>query len=145
MYDEIGSKVTSGFSMTAQVDWYDSSRTILLQTFEGDLSLQDYYHVIDRTVTLIQSAACVVHLIVDRSGVTTQPINMARVLAYANKHYQVNTGLCVVVGATWATRMLVDLARVMNPQIAKNIHVASTREEAIALIAAKAGLPAINL
>lgn len=123
--------------MPGRTEWLNDDHTIMLHLYEGKVILEDYYKVIDESYALTKAEDHVVHIIMDRSGLTESPASMTSVMRYGNKKIASNTGMRVIVGATFMTRVIVDVGRVIAKSLVDNVHFAESRDEALEIINAK--------
>jgi hypothetical protein len=123
--------------MPGRIEWDNEEKTILLMIYEGNMLLEEYYRVTDQTFEAISPLSHTVHTIMLRQNVKSVPATMSKVLQYANKKTTPNLGINVIVGATAMTKMLVRLAKVIAPRLAKEVYFANSLEEARQIIAEK--------
>lgn len=123
--------------MPGRIEWDNEEKTILLTIYEGNMLLEEYYRVIDETFEAISPLPHSVHTIMLRQNVKSVPATMSKVLQYANKKTTPNLGINVIVGATAMTKMIVRLAKVIAPRLAKEVYFANSLEEARQIIAEK--------
>lgn len=123
--------------MPGRIEWDNEEKTILRMIYEGHVRLEDYYRVTDETFDAISPLTHTVHTIMLRQHVKSVPATMSKVLQYANRKTPPNLGINVIVGATAMTKMLVRLAKVIAPRLAKEVYFANSLEEARQLIAEK--------
>lgn len=124
--------------MPGETRWDNDEKTILLHVYSGDVILQDYFDVIDKSKQMTESVPHTVHVILDRTTAESQPPGLSAALRYANKHIPSNQGIRVVVGGNRFTRLMVDIGRVVAPHLVKDVYFADTLDEARALIQSKA-------
>jgi hypothetical protein len=121
--------------MPVNVQWDNPEKTIILQQYEGDVSVDEYLYVINRTFHMIASVPQTVHLIYDRTRMKASPPAISRVFQVAGKHITPNLGMKIIVGANHATMINLQLCKVVAPELAKNIHLVSSLTEARQIIA----------
>jgi len=124
--------------MAGRIEWDNEDKTILLNTYEGDVVLEDYYRVTDLTFDELNKVPHTVHTIMLRN-VKTTPTSMSKAMQYANKKTPANLGMSVIVGGSHFTRIIVKMAKVIAPKLAKEVYFAESVEEARKIIAEKSG------
>jgi beta-galactosidase GanA len=72
----------SGMGVTHR--WYDADKTILLHTYAGDWTMDDFYQIVDDTYTLITSVTHSVDVVIDMSQQGRAP-NLMSGLSYAQR------------------------------------------------------------
>lgn len=123
--------------MSVNVQWDNPEKTIILQQYEGDVSVDEYLYVINRTFHMLVNVSQTVHLIYDRTRMKSIPPAMSRVFQVAGKHITPNLGMRVIVGANLSTTINLQLCKVVAPELVKNIHFADSLAEARKLVAAQ--------
>ncbi|MDX2078534.1 MAG: hypothetical protein SFZ02_19030 [bacterium] len=122
--------------MPGRIEWDNEEKTILLNIYEGDLVLEDYYRVTDMTFEELNKLPHTVHTIMLRN-VRKTPTNMSKVMQYANKKTPPNLGMSVIVGGSQFTRIIVKMAKVIAPKLSKEVYFADSLEEARQIIKEK--------
>lgn len=125
--------------MPGHIQWMNDEKTIISHIYEGVVTLEDYYAVIDRHYEMSSGQDHVVHSIMDRSGIKKSPASLSAVMRYANKKVPPNQGIRVVVGGQMLTKVLVNnIGKVIAPSLTKDVYFADNVEAAMALIEQKA-------
>jgi hypothetical protein len=122
--------------MAGRIEWDNEEKTILLNIYEGDVVLEDYYRVTDLTFDELNKVPHTVHTIMIRN-VKTTPTSMSKVMQYANKRTPANLGMSVIVGGSQFTKIIVRMAKVIAPKLSKQVYFAESVEEARKIIAEK--------
>ena len=125
--------------MTIPVSWHDPSHTVLVQNFNGQWTLDDYFETVEATYTLIDTVNHPVDVIVDISqdpGSTTRLIAAAGEVADSSGPARVhpNQRMLVVVGGGPFMRTLVQMGMKYAPWLARTLVAADTHDEARTLI-----------
>jgi len=124
-----------------RVEWYDDEKTILLETFDSEWTVDDYRRLIDDAAQRLSTVDHTVHIIADntRSG-SPLPANMLRGgLAYAVRRVPPNQGVTVFVGIDGVTEMLLEIARKLSPQLNHSLFSTDSLDNALTIIAQYAG------
>lgn len=125
--------------MNIPVTWRDPSHTILVQNFNGEWTLNDYYETIEATYDLIDMTGHPVDVMVD---VSLNPGSASRLIAAAGELGDVpdmarvhpNQRLMVIVGGGQFIRTLIQMAAKYAPRMAQKLLAADTFDEARTLI-----------
>ncbi len=124
--------------MPGECRWDDENeKTILLHIYSGDVVLQDYFTMTDRSKEMMESVSHTVHTIMDRTAAISQPAGISAALRYANKNMSHNQGLRLIVGGNRFTRLMVDIGHMVAPNLVSEVYFADSLQEARALIAEK--------
>lgn len=120
--------------MPVEVVWDDEAHTILRQIYRGAISVAEYYQATQQVVEMAATVEHTVHMIFDRRAVTSVPRRLLPVLRYANSKVPRNAGLRLILGASFSTRITVDMGRIVAPQLIQHVLFVSSLEEAYAII-----------
>lgn len=120
--------------MSYSVSWTDENQTIVLQTYVGNLKIEDYYHAIDESAKLLQSVNHMVDLIMDVSEANTDMKGFLQAVYYANKKVPDNQRLVIVVEASRFMQSLGKIAETIAPKATKNVYFVDTVDEAHQII-----------
>lgn len=125
--------------MSIPVTWRDQAHTVLVQNFNGEWTLDDYYETVEATYDLIDMAGHPVDVIVDVSlnpGSTSRLIAAAGEVADAPDIARVhpNQRLMIVVGGGHFMRTMIQMAMKYAPWMARTLQAADTFDEARTLI-----------
>lgn len=123
--------------MSVSIFWDNSQKTVLICELTGEMTVRDYYTIIDASFSMIDQLNQRVDLIIDRRAVTRNPSTVAAVLRYGEQNMPGNLNKIVIVGATWFTHTIVDLGRILTPRLMHEIHFAETVDEAQRQLAAQ--------
>jgi hypothetical protein len=130
--------------MPVSIQWDNAEKTVIMQQYEGDVTVEEYLHAIHHTAQMLLSVPQqqIVHLIYDRTRVTSTPQPMSRVFQVASKALPPNLGMKVLVGATLTTTINLQLCKVIAPNLARQVVFAETVQQARAMIDAHTGTQA---
>lgn len=118
-----------------EVIWDDAEKTIIRQIFKGTTTLEDYFYATDEVTRLATSVNHRVYSIHDRIGVVHQPKVLMPAIRYANDNIPPNIDLRIIVRPVLVTRIVVDMARQIAPNLMDNIRYTNSLDEAYELIA----------
>ncbi|MCA0455800.1 MAG: hypothetical protein LCI00_17620 [Chloroflexi bacterium] len=129
--------------MSITTKWFNENETILLETFEGKWSLNDYIALVDEAADLLQKKDYFVHLICDFTGTKTMPTgNTLVAMRHADKKAPKNQGHTVFVNPGAFISVILNIAKNSRMKVAENVHVCKSVDEAFRLIQS---LPALEL
>lgn len=117
-------------TMSYLVEWGDENQTIVIQTYNGKVSIEDYYRAVDESAKLLSSVDHPVDLIMDTTEAKTDMKGFLQAVSYANKKVPKNQRLVIVVGANHFIQMLSKIASTIAPKAAENGYFVDTLEEA---------------
>ncbi len=121
--------------MSITTKWYDANETILLETFEGKWSLNDYIALVDEAANLLGQKNHIVHLICDFTGTKTMPTgNTLVAMRHADKKAPKNQGHTVFVNPGAFINVILNIAKNSGMKVAENVHVSKSVDEASKLI-----------
>lgn len=123
--------------MPIRTEWYNAEKTILLEAFEGEWTVEDYRHLIDEAHQRLSTVQHTVHIIVDGTrNCARLPSNMLRSgLSYAVHNLPANQGITVFVSIDTITEMLIGIARNINPRLHRTLFSTDSLAKALALVA----------
>ncbi len=125
--------------MSIPISWRDASHTVLVQNFNGQWTLDDYYETVEETYSLIDTVNHPVDVIVD---ITQNPGSTSRLIAAAGEvadeetpaRVHPNQRMLVVVGGGQFMRTIVQMGMKYAPWIARTLAAADSYDEARQLI-----------
>jgi hypothetical protein len=122
--------------MPIHTEWYNDEKTILLETFEGIWTVEDYRRLIDEAGQLLSTVDHTVHIIVDGTHNDSHlPTNMLRGgLAYAVRNIPPNQGITVFVSVDSVSEMLLGIARNVNPKLHRTLFSTDSLGKAVQII-----------
>lgn len=120
--------------MPGYIKWLDDDETIMCHIYTGEAIPSDYYRVIDESYRLTRSKDHTVHIIHDRTMLRSAPANMVAIMRYANQRIPANTGIRVVVGASFLTRVFIDIGRTVAPNLVRQTYYADDLDAAVQFI-----------
>ncbi len=126
--------------MPGHIEWYNDEKTILLQKFSGELTLDIYYKVIDETTSAIVEQPHTVHLVIIYDKNFKRPPVLTPMMRYASRNMASNQGICFLLRLdhSLVVRAMINLARTIAPNTVKNIYFVDSIQEAEAYIAKQA-------
>lgn len=120
--------------MGIRIVWDDDERTIIRHVYEGDWTLEDYYHLIDENYRLLDEVGHPVYIINDLRAMTSMPQDMAMAIRYAVHKAHPNEVINVMVGASMYVNMLVDAINKSIKGKVTEVNYVNTLEEAYTMI-----------
>jgi hypothetical protein len=123
--------------MGIHVHWDNPEKTILVETFEGNWTLDDYHRMIDAAAALLAQEDHPVHVICDGTQSKTLPSQMLSGVRYAIKKMPQNQGIVVFVNANMFAKTIINIAKKLTPLLVNTIEYADSVEAARAIIAKK--------
>jgi hypothetical protein len=116
--------------MAGRIEWHNEEKTILLHIYEGDLIIDDYYHVIDESNKVISSQPHTVHTVLINQDLTSRPPSLASTMRYANRNMPPNQGIQFILKPPLFTRVMVNLARTLAPRMVDKVCFVDSLKEA---------------
>lgn len=116
--------------MPYQVTWVDEEKTIVAQTYTGKVLIEDYYHAVDESATLLSSVEHPVDLIMDATEAHTDMKGFLTAASYANKKVPENQRLVIVIGANRFVQTMGKIAGTIAPKATENLYFVDTLEDA---------------
>lgn len=126
--------------MPIHIYWDNDEKTILMEKFDGQWTIEEYYQLIDEDAERLAQVPHVVHVVIDASTSSMPPKQIFSGIQYALKKLPPNQGLTVFVKLNRAMEMFVEVAQQISPRFAGTYYAAATVEEARLIIAAKSDL-----
>ncbi|HEX2907700.1 MAG TPA: hypothetical protein VHO69_12605 [Phototrophicaceae bacterium] len=123
--------------MPIHISWANDEKTILMETYEGRWTIEEYYQLIDDAAALLAETPHIVHIIGDATHSSIPPSQILMGIQYAIKKLPPNQGLTIFVKLSRVMRMFVDVGRQISPKIAQTTYAVDNLEEAHDLIARK--------
>ncbi len=122
--------------MPITVEWYNDAKTILLERFEGDWTLDEYKRLIDEARLMLSTVDHTVHILVDgRLKSPRLPANLiSGGMLYAARHLPPNQGITVFVGVDAVSAIFVNIARNIGPRLHRTLFTTDTVEDALRII-----------
>jgi len=119
--------------------WFDDDKTILLQTFSGEVTLPEYTKFVDEAADILAGCDYDVHLIADFRDVPIQllPKNILAGFNYAERKLPPNQGFVVFVKPNMLIGVYIKIATSLGFNSVSKLFVADTIEEAEQLIKEK--------
>lgn len=121
--------------MPVTIRWDAHHANIIYQEFSGDITPHDYVEMLHETGKLLINVSQVTHVIYDRRGITSLPVQFSRLMQIADKYAPPNLGVIVIVGAVHSTYVVFQLLSVISPKLGKRVKFADSLEHAYQLIA----------
>jgi hypothetical protein len=120
--------------MGIQAGWHDEGQTIILNTYDGEPTLADFYRATDESYALMSSQSHTVHEIIDLRNVKRLPPNLLSGFRYAAGKTPSNQGVVVIIGLGTFMETLVRAASRIYPAATRSNYVAGSMEEAERII-----------
>lgn len=122
--------------MPIKIEWFNDEKTILLETFEGRWTVDEYRQLIDQAAELLAEVDHTVDIIADGTDNGPRlPANLLRGgLVYAVRHVPPNQGITVFVRIDAVTETFVNIARNISPRLQKTLFTADNLDQALNLI-----------
>ena len=132
--------------MPITYEWDNPEQTILLETFEGRWTLEEYHTLVDAAADMLNSVEGYVHVIADFSQSRSSPKNIMSGARYAEKRLPRNQGVVVFVQPNVIFQAFIRVAQQLNFRAARHLLLADDLDEARQMIAEHAPLlPALEL
>jgi len=112
----------------------NKAKTIVVQTFEGEVSMTDYHQMVDTNVVLLNSVTYPVDIIMDTRSGKMDVTNFLIASSYANKKVPDNQRFVVVIGANKFLQKMTDIAHHIAPKAVENVLFVDTMDEAMAIL-----------
>jgi len=120
--------------MAISVEWLDREQRIMLQTFDGLWSLDEYTVMVEKSIQMTQGIPDRIDFITDVSSVII-PGNalllMPRIAKVTSRRDAINIGLHVIVGASTLIENMMGLYQNVFDRRAYTIRLLSTIEDAL--------------
>jgi hypothetical protein len=119
--------------MPITTEWYNPEKTILLATFDGNWSLDDYHAFLEESSELILSVEHKVVSIIDLSTSGPPP---ARILSTGHRMERLDTSKnrqTIILGMSRQLEMVIAMFQRIFPKLIRDVVVVGTWEEAISL------------
>jgi hypothetical protein len=123
--------------MAILVRWESDDQQVILNIYEGDWTLDDFYHAAQQTNALLASVNYKVNIIFDVGKSPVFPKGFMSALRTLSQKPHANNGIMVIVGVNSFVRVFYDLfTKVYPKQSAKQpTYMAASYEEAHAIFA----------
>jgi len=123
--------------LSITLDWFNTTHTILLATFAGKWTLDDYHLMIDEGASRINAENHTVHVIYDLTQTNTTPAHLMSAARYAEKRLPENQGIVIFVGANVIIKAFLRMAHQMKLKAARYTYTVDTLEDALIFIEEK--------
>ncbi|MBL8164446.1 MAG: hypothetical protein JNJ61_20830 [Anaerolineae bacterium] len=123
--------------MPIMVKWANAEQTILLETFVGTWTLDEYCQMVDQAAALLATKAHIVHIICDFTSSQGIPGNAVAGIRYANEKLPRNQGGVVFINPGLVVKSFVNIARNIKLEAAREVRVSDSLESAMALLQAE--------
>jgi len=120
--------------MAVEMKWVTDDHRILLQTFSGKWTVDDYHIMVDEAAKLLGQADHLVHIITDWTLSTANPPNLMAGARYAEKKLPANQGVVVYVNADGVIKAFIRIAQTLRMKAVENLYLANSVEEALEII-----------
>ncbi|MCU0495890.1 MAG: hypothetical protein MUF87_00910 [Anaerolineae bacterium] len=124
--------------MPIKISWYNLEKTIILQEFVGNWTIEEYYHFVDEMVAYLQSVSHQVDIIAEGSQIASSPRDMFSAFRYASRKIPNNEGALVFVKPTLLFKSVVSaIERIRTASDAREYYFADTIEQAAEILRQK--------
>ncbi len=121
--------------MTLKAEWANPEKTIILQTLEGDWTLNDVFSLMENADQMISEVDHKVDLIADLTTTHFTKFNLLSTLGRVQRSNQSpNMGRIAVVNANHYLKTLTHVAAKVTPRATDNIVFVDTVEEAFTVL-----------
>lgn|GEM_PF-3053184 len=126
--------------MANSIGWYDQGKRIVLQTFEGKTTLEDFIDMATQSVALLNTVDYPVQLIVDRKNAFFPQFQPSK-MKFMRELVPSNQDLVVVVGVEYSVEMISNIIgiRVAPKAFSKSFYV-STMQAAHEILKRERGI-----
>ncbi|MFC1961404.1 hypothetical protein ACFLYO_11930 [Chloroflexota bacterium] len=128
--------------MPVTLEWFNPEKTILLEDFYGTVTIEEYHQMVDEAAALLKERAIVIHIIADFSKTTLSqlPTNLLAAQRYADLHLPPNQGIVAFVKPGLMIAEVIRIGKRLRLASTRYVFLATSREEAQAIIASNAHL-----
>lgn len=116
--------------MGITLHWDNEEQTVLVQRFQGEWVLNDYYRSLEEIQQLLYDHEQRVHLIIDLSESFTPTSAVLETAPYAMQRLQGCIGVGVVLGANTFMSTIVRTVLAMYPSLRQRLYLADDRASA---------------
>lgn len=127
--------------MTIHIAWYDDLKTIILQTFDGDFSLDELSKVAVESAAMVRSVAHTVDQVIDFRKVNFKNANLIGAMRTVDRKTPDNQGCVVLVGVNPYLARMLGMAKRIAPRSSANLQIAQSIEDAVSLLMRLRGNP----
>lgn len=120
--------------MPIDIEWYNEAKTIILQTFDGEFSVEELSKVAVESAAMVTSVSHTVDQIVDFRKVNFRNANLIGAMRTVDRKTPDNQGCVVLVGVNPYLARMLGMAQRIAPRSSRNLQVAKDIEEAVNLI-----------
>lgn len=120
--------------MPIHITWYDEPKTIILQTFDGEFSVEELSKVAVESASMVTSVSHTVDQIVDFRKVNFRNANLIGAMRTVDRKTPDNQGCVVLVGVNPYLARMLSMAKRIAPRSSQNLQVAKDIEEAVTLL-----------
>ncbi len=117
-------------------DWYDSGKSILVQRFEGQWSLEEYFRHLDHTVAN-HVPDRPLHIIADFSASLTTPTRILGGMRYLQRKIGGNRGVSIFLNPSSTLENYFKLAHHIQDPASKDMYTARNFPEAVEIISTR--------
>jgi hypothetical protein len=120
--------------MPVSLEWFNADKTILLETFTGHWTLQDFCSLADQAADTLATVEHTVHLIVDLSNSAALAAPLTSGMRYALRKLPPNQGIIVFVGVDTFVQVAIGIMSKLSPRMVDILYIARTLQQAEAII-----------
>jgi hypothetical protein len=128
--------------MPIQSDWETDEKRVIVCTYTGRWSLEEFYRTLDLCAQLMDTVDYPVNLIFDMRNSTSLPDGFMTVIRNVSRRPHQNLGIMAIVGASRLVQVFTDLVRKVSKGSGnRTTYMVGTLEEAHDLFAVKTNIP----
>lgn len=127
--------------MTIHIAWHDDLKTIILQTFDGEFSLDELSKVAVESAAMVRSVPHTVDQIIDFRKVNFKNANLIGAMRTVDRKTPDNQGCVVLVGVNPYLARMLGMAKRIAPRSSANLQIAQSIEDAASLLMRLRGNP----
>ena len=131
--------------MPIYLNWYDTNKTILIYTFEGRWTWEEFHEIDKPTWKLIADADYRIDIIIDYTTIERFPLGILDAIHYAGEGQEPQSdGHIVVIGGPYFLKILYGVFRRVYPRMSAIYHLVDTYDDAICILKKQRGKPIIK-
>lgn len=120
--------------MGTSAEWADAqAKNIIVMTFEGRWTLDEYHIVVDKAKQMVQESDQVADIVVDLRRSASIPNGVVQHQSKLAKN-PINTGVTVLVGVNMLVQVMDNIMRRLHAKVMERVYLVKTMDEAYALI-----------
>lgn len=120
--------------MPASVKWLNEEKTIIIHCFEGEWLLHDYYRSLQKSNEMLETVDYKVVHFLDMIHSKGLPKGFLSALRGSSKHWHLNSGRVVMIGANPFVLAFSRLFSKINPNPKASFFIVGSIDEALGII-----------